>query len=102
MPVIKNRAMGQTGCFRSGGRTGCELNVYYVIIGEVLRRKCATRGAVEKLGKGCSTSEGTRIYAAGGIVDQNQVLETRDGGRLENLAGQIRDQLLKQWNIRTR
>ncbi len=94
--------MGQTGCFGSGGRTGCELNVDNVIIRELLGPKCTGRRAVDEVRKGGSTSEGAGINAARGIVDQNQMLETGDGGRLEILAGQIRDQLLKQRNIRTR
>ncbi len=71
MAIVKNRAMRQTGCFGSGGRTGCELNVDSVIIEEVLRLKCTRRRAVEEVRKGGSTFEGAGVNATRGIVDQN-------------------------------
>lgn len=101
LAVIENGAMREAGGFRSRGCTRRELDVNNVSIGEVLGGKCAGRRTVEKVRKGGSTSEGVGINATRGVVDEDQVLETRDAGRLEILAGQIRYQLFKQWNIGT-
>jgi len=100
--IIEDGAVRKTGCFGCGGGARRELDVDYVIVREVLRRKRAGRRAVEEVDEGGCTFQRGGINTTGRVVDQDHALQTRNRGRLEIRAGQIWDQLLEQWDVGTR